>query len=572
MDTKLINNEEIEFVEKKKAKHNLWGYLIMLLVIAGATVAVMQFYGFFEEQIFRNALTVVRFPESYSEGYYAEIGDKIYLFQNHWSVMEGIAYMALGFFLLTALAAFVTALIKPLGMTNKKIFRTPFELVILLGGFFIALSIGDGPFGFVTQLAWQSLTGELAYALSQEFYMNPYQARELILALNAVYWVIFFTVTYWACTCLAAVFTLGPVRYFKERTITGLFLRWCKKLFKETYSLVDSVDFKDPSTKPILKVVALNFILLTVISCFWFYGIFGLLIYSIGLFFVLRKNYFKMQEKYKLLLNATNELAEGNLDVEIAENLGVFEPFRGEIGKIQSGFKKAVEEEVKSQSMKTELITNVSHDLKTPLTAIITYVDLLKKEDITPEERSSYIQVLEQKSMRLKRLIEDLFEVSKANSQNVTLNLVEVDVVNLMKQVRLELEDSIEESRIDFKWRLPESRITLGLDSEKTYRVFENLLVNIIKYAMPGTRAYVDMEETNEEVCISMKNISAAEISLNGSEISERFVRGDASRNTEGSGLGLAIVKSFVELQKGRFEVVIEADLFKVMIIWKKES
>ena len=297
-----------------------------------------------------------------------------------------------------------------------------------------------------------------------------------------------------------------------------------------------------------------------------------------------------MREKYQNLLKVTNELAEGNLDVEITEDLGVFEPFRREIGKIQSGFKKAVDAEVKSQRMKTELITNVSHDLKTPLTAIITYVNLLKEPGITNQEREEYVQVLERKSLRLKALIEDLFEVSKANSQTMKLNLMEVDVVSLMKQVKLELSEQLSDSGIDFRFQLPEKRVALTLDSEKTYRIFENLLVNIAKYGMQGTRAYVEIEETGTpeageggtaleagenrenrgEVRISMKNISASELPKDAGELTGRFVRGDQSRNTEGSGLGLAIVKSFVELQKGSFQVETEADLFKAVIVWKK--
>ena len=310
--------------------------------------------------------------------------------------------------------------------------------------------------------------------------------------------------------------------------------------------------------------------LLTVISCFWFFGIFGLLIYSVVLFFLLRRIYDGMQEKYEVLLKATGKIAEGNLDIEINEDLGIFEPLKEEITKIKDGFKKAVDEEVKSQSMKTELITNVSHDLKTPLTAIITYVNLLQKEGITEEERQNYIRILDQKSMRLKSLIEDLFEISKANSNNVTLHLVDVDIVSLMKQVRLELEDKISRSEIEFRWNLPEEKAVLVLDSEKTYRIFENLLVNIVKYAMPGTRAYVEITDDGEVVTVSMKNISATEISFVGKDITERFVRGDESRNTEGSGLGLAIAKSFMELQKGTMEVGNEADLFKVKLQWER--
>ena len=197
-----------------------------------------------------------------------------------------------------------------------------------------------------------------------------------------------------------------------HRSISAVF----KRFAVNSYRQVEKIDLRERSTKTLIRIVGINFVLLTVFCSLWFFGIFGLIVYSAVLYLILRRLYDRMQEKYKILLRATNELAEGNLDVEITEDLGVFEPFRDEIQKIRTGFKKAVEEEVKSQRMKTELITNVSHDLKTPLTAIITYVNLLKQPQLTKEEREAYIQILDQKSMRLKALIEDLFEGSKANS------------------------------------------------------------------------------------------------------------------------------------------------------------
>lgn len=193
--------------------------------------------------------------------------------------------------------------------------------------------------------------------------------------------------------------------------------------------------------------------------------------------------------------------------------------------------------------MKTELITNVSHDLKTPLTAITTYIELLKKEDITEKERRSYIDTLERKSLRLKVLIEDLFEVSKANSNNIVLNKMELDVVNLIKQVSIEHVDKMKERGLELKWNVPEEKVLLMLDNQKTYRIFENLFVNVVKYAMQGSRVYLEVRKKASLVEIILKNMSAEEIHISGDEITERFVRGDSSRNTEGSGLGLAIAK-----------------------------
>ncbi len=263
-------------------------------------------------------------------------------------------------------------------------------------------------------------------------------------------------------------------------------------------------------------------------------------------------------------------MAEGDLNVSTDEDMGVFNPIRDELTCIRNGFRKAVSAEVRSRNMKTELITNVSHDLKTPLTAIITYVDLLKKEGITEEEKKGYIETLEKKSQRLKVLIEDLFEVSKATTDNIVMNFADVDLVSLVKQVRLENEDKIAESTLDFRWNLPEEKCILSLDPQRTFRVIDNLVQNILKYSMPHSRVYIDMKDEALEVKVSFKNMSAEEMNFSPEEITERFVRGDLSRNTEGSGLGLAIAQSFTELQNGSFQVETDGDLFKVTIAFRK--
>ena len=391
-------------------------------------------------------------------------------------------------------------------------------------------------------------------------------------------WAAVFAIAYWIGGCARQIYTLGIRGYLSERVLlvklwkkSGLQFRsiydWIKAKLNQFYHSFDSIDLKDKNTKAILKIVAANFCILLVCCLMWVFGVFALIIYSVILFFILRRYFDDLRTKYALLLEATGEIAKGNLDVEIKEDLGIFSPFRKEIQKIQTGFKKAVKEEVKSQRMKTELITNVSHDLKTPLTAIITYVNLLKEES-DEEKRNAYIDVLEQKSMRLKALIEDLFEISKANSDNISLNLVSVDIVNLFKQVELELDEKLKAADLSLRTSFTEEKVILLLDSQKTYRIFENLLVNVAKYAMPHTRVYVEIVKEENEVVIRLKNISASELNFNPDEITERFVRGDVSRNTEGSGLGLAIVKSFVELQKGTFKVITEADLFKAEIRW----
>ena len=266
----------------------------------------------------------------------------------------------------------------------------------------------------------------------------------------------------------------------------------------------------------------------------------------------------------------TEQLAEGNLEVEIDEDLGIFNAFKEEVMHIQGGFKKAVEAEVRSQRMKTDLIANVSHDLKTPLTSIITYTDLLKDEDLDKEKRAQYLETLDQKAQRLKILIEDLFEMSKASSGNITMNLQEVEVISLMKQTLLELEDKIDAANLMIRRNFPEHKVLLMLDSERTFRVFDNLILNMTKYAMSGTRAYIDIVDLEQSVQIIFRNMSANEINVDVDELTERFVRGDQARHTEGSGLGLAIAKSFVELQGGTLDIHIDGDLFKVILTFNK--
>ena len=515
-------------------------------------------------------------------------GDEVWVLPGYGRVQAALGLITLCAAALVTVSAAVFAAVKPLKMTESVLFKAPFEIMLFAGFMILGASIGSG---MGPGMACASLSGETMAVLTTEYYhLDAETAQVIMMALNYGAWLFMGLALFWMMETAMSFFTVGPVRWFKERTLTGKLGRAFKKAASRTCRELEQIDFNEKSTRSILKIVGINFILLTVLCSLWFYGIFGLLVYSAVLYVILQKAYGRVREKYQNLLKVTNELAEGNLDVEITEDLGVFEPFRREIGKIQSGFKKAVDVEVKSQRMKTELITNVSHDLKTPLTAIITYVNLLKEPGITNQEREEYVQVLERKSLRLKALIEDLFEVSKANSQTMKLNLMEVDVVSLMKQVKLELSEQLSDSGVDFRFQLPEKRVALTLDSEKTYRIFENLLVNIAKYGMPGTRAYVEIEETGMpeadeggaaseagenrenrgEVRISMKNISASELPKDAGELTGRFVRGDQSRNTEGSGLGLAIVKSFVELQKGSFQVETEADLFKAVIVWKK--
>lgn len=371
-------------------------------------------------------------------------------------VGNAAVYTILTLILLVALLAWLIPMKKDLHTGDEKIFHVPFEIAIATG-----------------------ITGiSLIFSYLGELIMH---AKGNVWPIDFLVWFVFFAVMYWVSGCVRQIRLLGVKEYVKKRVLliwiwrrfgNGIRggIRWCKNKIEAFYHSLDQFNFKEKNNKIILKIVLFNFAILLVICSFWYYGIAGLIVYSVILFLILQKYFNDLRKKYALLLEATNKIADGNLDVEIEGDLGVFSPFRNEIQKIQTGFKKAVKEEVKSQRMKTELITNVSHDLKTPLTAITTYIELLKKEDITEEERRSYIDTLERKSLRLKVLIEDLFEVSKANSNNIVLNKMELDVVNLIKQVSIEHVDKMKERGLELKWNVPEEKVLLMLDNQKTYR------------------------------------------------------------------------------------------------------
>lgn len=482
------------------------------------------------------------------------------------------------FFLGVLLVAFFLPCIPKVGRYEGKLFHMPFELAVILG--ISALGIGYSAFAELVHWSFEN------YHPSVNIMWNTIS----MLGINWIIWFCLLGVFFCVAESLRLIFT-DRRNYWKEHTIAGMLIYWVKKNREEVqekghllkkawkdirefihhqYEAILQMDLRDKGNKGILRIVILNFLLLLVVKLFSYsIGLIPLIVYSIILFFVMKKVLNGIKKKYQLLLKSTNQLAEGQLDLPIEGDVGIFRPIQDELKKIQSGFKKAVDEEVKNERMKTELVTNVSHDLRTPLTAIITYIDLLKNEK-DEEKRKEYTEVLERKSLRLKALIEDLFEMSKAASKTIQMNYMKVDLVGLIRQAELENEEKIREAHLEFRWKLPEDKVVLWLDSEKTYRIFENLIVNITKYAMPHTRVYIEMNERPDDVQIFMKNVSAGELNFNTEEITDRFVRGDSSRNTEGSGLGLAIAKSFAQLQHGNLKITTEADLFKAEIILPK--
>ena len=260
-------------------------------------------------------------------------------------------------------------------------------------------------------------------------------------------------------------------------------------------------------------------------------------------------------------------MAKGNLHNKISTRylIGSYRKCAEDLNALADVATVAAKNQMKSERMKTELITNVSHDIKTPLTSIINYVDLLEKPH-TPEEGSQYLEVLGRQSQRLKKLIEDLMEMSKATTGNMSVDITQVDAAEAINQALGEFSDKLAAAHLTPVFRQPESVVAMEADGRMTWRVLSNLLSNIVKYALPGTRVYIDLTKVDNKVLISLKNISREALNGNVDELTERFVRGDASRNTEGSGLGLNIAQSLMELQKGQLQLLVDGDLFKITL------
>ena len=268
------------------------------------------------------------------------------------------------------------------------------------------------------------------------------------------------------------------------------------------------------------------------------------------------------------LLNAVQEINSEEGDTRIPEN-GLFARNRqmaAAINDLGDGLRHALQEQMKSERMKADLITNVSHDLKTPLTSIINYVDLLKREDLHNEKANEYLIVLDQKSQRLKQLTEDLVEASRASSGNVVLNICRIDVKELLMQTSGEFIERFEARGLQLVENYPQNPQYVDADGRRLWRIIENLFRNVEKYAMPHTRVYLDLINDGDRVAFSLKNISENPLNISPEELTERFTRGDESRSTEGSGLGLSIAKDLTEIQQGTFEIYLDGDLFKVTV------
>lgn len=354
----------------------------------------------------------------------------------------------------------------------------------------------------------------------------------------------------WMRAGLGKVDWKGSLTYSWRKSLEGYFLK--KSIGVQTLIMLIVVFFWGAGTLIVLMV--------PVILVVW---IPATLLIGIPVLVVLMS---RMAYLNRIFLK-TEEMAKGIIGNEIeVKGKSAIAGHAGQLNGIRNLIKSSHSEQAKSERLKTELITNVSHDLRTPLTSIITYTDLLKNPTITDEERASYIAILDKKSMRLKTLIEDLFEVSKMASGNIELDKRKVDLTQLLQQAIAEHQEDIDKSGLDYRVAIGTKPIMSYVDGQKWWRVLDNLIINTLKYALPNTRVYINLDQVDGEAVFVIKNIAKYELGDNIDELAERFKRADTSRHTDGSGLGLAIAQSIVDLHGGSLRMEVDGDLFKVTV------
>ena len=406
-----------------------------------------------------------------------------------------------------------------------------------------------------------------------EFAENDYNAVTSIIM--TAYFVIYICVVVTLTTIVKRV----KAKQFLKTSIIGKVLIWCGRLCKKNINKINeiwnTITYSSNTTAKVIITAVLTIVVWTFIIIFFGNSPMLPLILIALICFVLYKA-IRISKEYLQIEKKLKEVYEGNnqnqLDIQKFSN--AFKNSVIYLNDISNGFENAVQERMKSERMKAELITNVSHDIKTPLTSIINYVDLLKSENIQDEKAREYIEILDNKSQRLKKLTEDLVEASKVSTGNISLNLEKINIVELIKQATGEFEDKFKKRGLEPIINAQQNEINIMADSKYMYRIIENLYSNISKYALENSRVYIDIKLNKIEpvpfVQIEIKNISKDKLNISADELMQRFVRGDKSRTTEGSGLGISIAQNLTELQNGNFELKLDGDLFKVELTFNK--
>lgn len=376
-----------------------------------------------------------------------------------------------------------------------------------------------------------------------------------------------------AAFAFALELTLSLVRVIKNRSFVKQcwsirFILWCWRTFikvckciRQSFGKLRRMLFRDYKTRNVVLLFTAYSVVLAFLAAV-FGGVGGTVWFLAAGYFLIKRI-----TGFERIVDALRRLRAGDLGFKLTDMPeGVFAEMAEDINSLGDGMQAALQNEVRAERMKSELITNVSHDLKTPLTSILNYSDLLGKMDLTPEEANDYARIIHQKGLRLKNLTSDLFDISKVQSGAEQIISERLDACTLARQALAEQDKAVQESGLTVKAAIPERELPIWADGRKLSRVLENLIGNCVKYALKGTRVFLSVAEENGQAIIELKNTANYEMDFAADEITERFVRGDAARSTEGSGLGLAIAKSYTEACGGTFDVSVDGDQFKVRI------
>ena len=407
-----------------------------------------------------------------------------------------------------------------------------------------------------------------------EFVENNYEAITSV-AVTA-YFVIYICTSIIITTIIRRI----KAKQFFRTSITGKILIWwlqiCKQIINKMKEIWETLTYSANITSKVIISTSIAIFIWIVISLIFGNAfpiiVIGFICFGIYKIIKVLKEYSQIENKLKEIYNGNNknELNQNEFSMPLKSSVKY-------LNDISNGFENAVQERMKSERMKAELITNVSHDIKTPLTSIINYVDLLRKENIQNQKAEEYIEILDNKSQRLKKLTEDLVEASKISTGNISLKLEKINVVELIKQATGEFEDKFKKHGLEAIINTDNNEINIMADSRYMYRIIENLYSNIAKYALENSRVYIDIKNIGkvsnsdvQNVTIEIKNISKDKLNISAEELMQRFVRGDKSRTTEGSGLGISIAQNLTELQNGKFELILDGDLFKIRMKFKE--
>ena len=407
-----------------------------------------------------------------------------------------------------------------------------------------------------------------------EFVENNYEAITSV-AVTA-YFVIYICTSIIITTIIRRI----KAKQFFRTSITGKILLWwlqiCKQIINKMKEIWETLTYSANITSKVIISTSIAIFIWIVISLIFGNAfpiiVIGFICFGIYKIIKVLKEYSQIENKLKEIYNGNNknELNQNEFSMPLKSSVKY-------LNDISNGFENAVQERMKSERMKAELITNVSHDIKTPLTSIINYVDLLRKENIQNQKAEEYIEILDNKSQRLKKLTEDLVEASKISTGNISLKLEKINVVELIKQATGEFEDKFKKHGLEAIINTDNNEINIMADSRYMYRIIENLYSNIAKYALENSRVYIDIKNIGkvsnsdvQNVTIEIKNISKDKLNISAEELMQRFVRGDKSRTTEGSGLGISIAQNLTELQNGKFELILDGDLFKIRMKFKE--